>query len=291
MKILGQGHKGIVVTDTVGAARKFYLSEAEALKEQAQLEFVASMQEQGFDIGCTVPKLLEVVGKGKWEIDGKTYVYCNRLERIPGINAMQAMPDFADHETAILGKDLGAVIFTMHAASKPHVERWKRAFWSHDDLLRHLLEEKAAQVIREEPNRSVVERVKEAARYLEDRRESLAAENTLSHCDLNLPNVLVNTSGHVNGLVDWGGFGLTNPSLCLYQLAARPAVWPHVKRQYEHMGGAIQEDIVYAGAVIHLAWAPIICAELGLPLDDDSTREHFEAMYKKFKRHAAERYP
>jgi len=282
MEILGRGHKGIVIVDTATSIKKFYESELEAEEEQISLEFLGNLQDQGFNIGCTIPRLLEVIGEGAWEVEGKTYIRCNRMERIPGISARQAIAHFNQPQLETLGKNLGTIAFALHSLSKAYIELWKRIDTSQDKLLEHVLDDKAAQVLREEPDKGVTARVKDAAQYLEDQRESLAPDNVLSHLDLSLSNILVSDTSHVNGLVDWGSFGLTNPSLSLYQLAARP-VWPYVKQQYEQEGGSVREDIVYGAASIHLAWAPIICNQLGLPIEPHETRDHFEAMYTRFE--------
>ncbi|HEY5442570.1 MAG TPA: phosphotransferase, partial [Candidatus Saccharimonadales bacterium] len=282
MKILGKGHGGVVVADSAGAVKKFYLSRAYGQSEEQHLTFLGGLQDQGFSIGCTIPRFLEAVGKGTWEIDGKTYVYCNRMERIPGVSAQLAIPDFNERQIKSLGKDLGNIIFALHAQSKTYTAQWKNTFGQEDKLLAHILKDKAGQVMREGPDKSVNARVKKAASYLQSQCESIASENTLSHLDYSLSNTQASHTGHVNGLVDWGDFGLTHPALSLYQLASRP-VWPHVKRQYEQLGGLIREDITYAAAAINLAWVPIICAQLGLPLEPEETQESFEAMYARFE--------
>lgn len=285
MKVLGQGHGGIVVADSASAVKKFYLSQVDGVSEQRQLTFLGGLQDQGFDIGCTIPKLLEIVGEGNWKIGDKTYVYCNRMERIPGTSARLAILDFNEQQTENLGKDLGNIIFALHTLSKAYAEQWKSTFGGEDKLLVHLLEDKAGRVIREGSDQSVNARVKKAADYLQSCCQSVASENTLSHVDFSLSNTQASDAGHVNGLVDWGDFGPTNPSLSLYQMAARP-VWPYVKRQYERRGGLIREDITYAAAAINLAWVPIICNQLGLPLEKEDTPEHFETMYTQFEAHA-----
>lgn len=286
--VLGQGLKGIVVADGEGAVRKFYAAESEGLEEEAQLTFLGQLQDQGFNIGCAIPRLLEVVGSGNWQIEGGTYVYCNRMERIPGTCARLAAPGYTEQQTELLGRDLGAIGFSMHALSRAYVAQWKRTFTNEDRLLTHILEDKAAQVIREEPDPSVRSRVRDAARYLEEQCPPVASENTLSHLDFTLSNTQASPEGRVNGIVDWATFGLTNPSLSLYQLAHR-RVWPYVKRQYEQAGGSIREDIVFAAAAIHLAWSPIICEQLGFPLGEDETRPCFEAMHAQFEAHASTR--
>lgn len=285
MKILGKGHTGVVVADTPGAAKKFYTSKAEGLQEQEQLTFLGGLQDQGFDIGCTIPKLLEVIGEGKWEVDNKLYSFCSRIERIPGTSARWTAPTFTKQQIEILGDDLGSIAFTLHTLSKPYIEHWKNAFGHEDKLLAHLLEDKAGYVMLQTSDQSIKARVKEAADYLESRRESLVRENTLSHLDLTLSNTQVSNTGRVNGLVDWGSFGLTNPSLSLYQLADRP-VWSRVKRRYKSMGGSIREDITYAASSIHLAWAPIYCKQRDLPLEKEYTQEYFEAMHAQFEARA-----
>ena len=283
-KILGQGVGGVVVADSANVVKKFYFFQSDGVSEQQQLTFLGSLQDQGFDIGCTIPRLLEVVGEGKWKVDDKTYAYCNRMERVPGTCARLAVPTFTEREIEILGKDLGTAAFNLHTLSKAYMEQWQRTFGEGDRLLAHILGDKAAQVMREEPDQSVRTRIKDAAAYLENQCRSQASENTLCHVDFSLSNTQASDTGHVNGLVDWGGFGITNPSLSLYQMAAR-SVWPHLKRQYKQMGGSIREDIVYAAASIHLAWAPIICKQLNLPLEPEETRDRLEVMYAQFEAH------
>lgn len=285
MEVLGQGHGGIVVADSASSVKKFYLAQVNGVNEQQQLTFLGGLQDQGFDIGCTIPRLLEIVGEGSWEIDGKVYTYCNRMERVPGTSARLAVPGFTAEKIEILGQDLGSIAFSLHALSKAYIEQWIRTFGEKDKLLAHILEDKAGQVVREGPNRSVNERVKHAAGYLQSQCVSVASENTLGHLDYSLSNTQVSNTSHVHGLVDWGDFGLTHPALSLYQLATRP-VWPYVKRQYEHMGGSIREDITYAAAAINLAWAPIICAQLGVPVEPEDKPENFDAMYARFESHA-----
>ncbi len=285
MEIIGEGHGGIVVADSAGAVKKFYLVEANGINEQQQLSFLGSLKGEGLSIGCTIPKLLEVVGAGNWKIDGKAYVYCNRMERVPGTSARAAILDFDERQTKRLGEDLGKIIFALHTRSKTYVRRWQSTFGDKDKLLAHILGDKAGLVMREEPDRGVNARVKKAASYLEDKLLKSASANTLSHADFTLSNTQVDGTGHVHGLVDWGDFTVTNPSLSLYQLADRP-VWPHVKRQYEQLGGSIREDIAYAASAINLAWAPIFCKRIGAPLEEEYTQEYFEAMYAQFETHA-----
>jgi len=283
MNIVGQGHQSIVIADTADSVKKFYLSETEALREQEQLSFIAIMQQDGLDLGCAISKLLEVIGAGAWRINDKTYGYCIRLERIPGANAKQVSSRLNFQQTEALGRDLGNISFNLHTQTMTYRSRWKRKFTNNGkELLDHLLEDKAWQVLNEEPDRIVKAKVKAAANYLRDRYAHLNNGNTLNHRDLSLSNVLVSADGRANGLVDWSSFGLAHPSLSLYELIYEP-VWPYVKSQYEQRGGSLEEDIAYAAAIIHLAWAPIISKQLGIPLHESETRDAFEAMHEKFQ--------
>lgn len=282
MKILGQGHKGIVIADGKKAVKKFYLSVTEWEREKTHLAFLEELQDQGFSIGCTIPKLLKSVGQGTWEIDGKLYRFCNQIEYIPGANANQSITDFTHKKLEVLGKDLGKIAFAMHFSSKAYTDPWKRTFGKKGSLLDHILKDKAAQVTREASEQGTKKAVSLAASYLADKRELLATEATLSHLDFTLSNTQVDVDGHVMGLVDWGSFGLTNPSLSLYQLAPTP-IWPYAKQEYENRGGVIRKDILFAAATIHLAWAPIICQKLGFPLDIDETQRNFKIMYENFR--------
>lgn len=281
MEILGQGHKGIAIADGEKAVKKFYLIKEHGEREQAHLVLLADLQRMGFNIGCVIPELLEAVGEGSWQLAGKTYTYCNRLERIPGTAAHLAIPDLSKQELETLGISLGNVLFAMHTHSKDYEEQWKPALGREDQLLAHILEEKAAQVMRDGFDQEAKAWTREAAAYLENQHEAMSKEQVLSHHDLSLPNILVGVAGQVEGLVDWFGLGPTSASLSLYQLSPSP-LWPYVKQQYEERGGTINEDIVYAAATIHLAWAPIICRQLGIPLDEDQTRRQLEAIRLKF---------
>jgi hypothetical protein len=282
MQILGHGLGGVVVADTPETVKKFYLAEKDGRSEQEHLSYLNGLQQQGFDIQCVIPQLIEAIGKGKWEIEGKTYVYCSRMERVPGTSARQILAAFTEEATELLGKALGTTAFTMHTLLREHVEQWKPKSGTEDILLTHILEDKARRVLSEGSDNDLVRRVADAADYLERECKALASDNTLSHHDFSLANAQVSPDGRLYGVVDWGMFGLTNPSLSLYSLAYR-AVWPHVRNQYRQLDGNIREDIAYAAAAIHLAWAPIISKQRNFPLDIDETPENFEAMWAKFE--------
>jgi hypothetical protein len=96
MEILGRGLGGVVVADAPEAVRKFYLAERDGRSEQEHLSYLNELQQQGFDIQCVIPKLLEVIGKGEWEVEGKTYTYCNRMERVSGVSARQTLSAFTE---------------------------------------------------------------------------------------------------------------------------------------------------------------------------------------------------
>ena len=282
MNILGQGFNGVVVADTPESVKKFYLSKQEWEQEKTRLRFLAEIQRQGFSIGCTIPKLIESIDKGTWDVNGKTYSYCNKMEFIPGVVAGSG---FQDKNLETLGSNLGTVLFCMHSRSKPYIPRWKAGFGGKDELLIHIFKDKAAQVLREGTDAAAKSQVNEAMGYLEERKDLLASERTLSHLDLNLNNILITKSNTVEGLVDWGGFGLTHPSLSLYQLATKPALWSRIRKQYEKSGGVIRCDIVYAAATIHLAWVPVIWKELQFELDEDETQERLQEIYRSFVAH------
>jgi hypothetical protein len=284
MEILGQGLGGVVVADTPETVRKFYLAEKDGRSERDHLSYLNGLQQQGFDIQCVIPKLLKVIGEGKWEVEGKTYTYCNRMERVPGVSARQTLAAFTEDATQCLGKNLGITAFAMHRLPATYVEQWKRKFGAEDVLLTHVLEDKAKPVLSEGSDSSVIRRVTDAAHYLKRECSPLAQESTLSHLDFSLANAQVDPDGRLYGIVDWGSFGLTNPSLSLYSLAYR-AVWPHVRDQYTQLGGAVREDIAYAAAAIHLAWAPIVSRQRNFPLDADETPENFEAMWAQYENH------
>lgn len=263
-----------------GSARKFYILPEEWERERANLAFLARIQNAGFDIGCKIPAVLDSGGEGQWEINGTTYVRYRDMELIAG------MPASLGIETKALeqfGNDLGTILFTFHTRSRAYIPEWTSRFGQKDALLRHILEDKARRVEQEEADPAIRRGIKHAATYLKDRVVSFSPGSTLSHTDLNLSNILINDGGTVKGLVDWGSFGLTNPTLSMYQLATKTRVWPHIKRRYEDLGGHVAYDVLYAAAFIHLAWAPLICRELGQELSEDESRQRLEEMYEKFE--------
>ncbi len=286
MNILGQGLQGIVVASADGSVKKFYRSKKEWEQEKANLEFLAAIQKQGFDIECKIPEVIGPAIEGKWKINDKTYGYCNKMGLIPGVPANIS---FATKDLEVLGNNLGTVLFAMHTQSKKYIPQWASNSDKKDSLLTHILKDKVERVISEEADESVKRCVKKAANYLRDREALLISRRALSHLDLNLTNVLVSKQNRIEGLVDWGSFELGNPTLSLYQLATTPTLWTHVKKQYEEQGGTIMDDVLYAAATIHLAWAPLKLKEfgkLGLELGKDATRERFEEMYAEFARAA-----
>lgn len=232
MEILGRGLAGIVIADTPGTVRKFYTTKDKGHSEQANLTFLGDLQENGLNIGCVIPRLVEVIGDGKWEMEGNTYTYCNRMERLSGTSARRVFTDFTEQAIKHLGEALGSTAFAIHNSLKPYVEQWCRAAGKQDTLLAHVLEDKAKTVQSEESDKNIVDRTSEAAQYLETQCQALEPENTLSHLDFSLANAQVDNSGRLIGVVDWVSFGLSNPSLSLYQLAYRE-LWPYVERQYE----------------------------------------------------------
>lgn len=96
--------------------------------------------------------------------------------------------------------------------------------------------------------------------------------------------VLVDEQNHITGIVDWVTFGLTHPGLTLYQLAARPHIWEPFQKQYTNLGGTIQDDILYAAALIHVAWSITVWAPLVAgtehELDVDETLQRFHSIYR-----------
>ena len=277
--ILGQGFGGVVVADTPTSVKKFYVSEQWWEHEKKHLGFLAEIQRQGFGIGCTIPKLIESADKRTWEVDGKTYRYCNTMELIPGVTAWS---EFKGKNLETLGTNLGTVLANMHVRSASYIPQWKAEFGDEDTLLTHIFKDKAAQVLQKGTDATAKSQVKDVLEYLEKRKDLLVSERTLSHLDLNLNNILVTKDNAVEGLVDWGDFGLTHPSLSLYQLATKPALWQHIKQHYEKSGGTIRSDIVYAAATIHLAWVPVIWKEHHFELDEDETHERLQEVYRSF---------
>ena len=284
MEILGQGLAGLVIADTPNTVKKFYIGADKGRTEQEYLTYLGNLQERGFTIECPIPALIETIGEGEWDINGKTYDYCNRIERLAGTSGRRILSDFTKQATERLGTAIGSTAFAMHTNSKPYIEEWIHKAGDADNLLGHILNDKAASVISEGSDSDVVRRVREAADYLEGQCSSLTSTNTLCHLDFSLANIQTDSSGKLYGLVDWVYFGLTNPSLSLYQLAYRE-IWPHVQRQYEQLGGTLREDIIYAAAAIHLAWAPIISKRLNFGLDVEETHEKFEVLWGEFEAH------
>jgi aminoglycoside phosphotransferase len=283
MNIIGRGMCGVVVGDTETSVKKFYKVKEDWEKEKTRLAFLTSMKEQGFDIDCTIPKLISASAGGEWSVNGKTYNYCAKMELIPGV---RADVKFNREELEKLGTSLGTALFIMHSTSGPFVSQWINSFGSDDELFDQILKEKATKVLAEETDKRVLSWVAEVKGYLEDQEAQLMNQRCLSHIDLNLPNIIVNNDDHsIEGLVDWGAFGLTSSSMSMYQLVGKSDLWTHVKKQYMKLGGTIREDILCAAATIHLAWAPIICKEVGMDIPKDDTPKKLEDMYACFAAH------
>lgn len=281
MKILGQGHHGVVIIGEPGTVEKFYSTEAEWEKEKNSLAFLAGIQNSGLGATYIIPRLIRSL-EGTWDINGKSYSFCNIMQRIPGLPANGGI---SKQNLESFGEALGELLFGLHSQARSFIDQYKKSVKSEDTLLRHIVDDNAGKVkkvVTEENDKQVKQWVDDAARYLERRLPQLIEEQTLSHLDLNLSNILINKEGSINGLVDWGGFGLTHSSLSLYQLATNPNLWVHIKKQYEASGGIIREDIVYAASTIHLAWAPLICKELGQALGEYETRTRLNEVYANF---------
>lgn len=282
MEVLGQGLAGLVVADTPETVKKFYIGADKGRAEQDYLTYLGSIKKQGFSIDCPIPALAEAVGEGNWEINGKNYDYCNRIERLAGTSGRRILPNFTEQATERLGTAVGSTAYAMHTNSMPYIEEWTHKSGNTDGLLEHILNDKAGSVISEGSNSEVIRLVKDAANYLQEQCSSLASTNILCHLDFSLANIQTDASGKLYGLVDWVYFGLTNPSLSLYQLAYRE-IWPYAQQQYEQLGGSLREDIIYAAAAIHLAWAPVISKQLNFPLDADETHEKFKVLWENFE--------
>jgi hypothetical protein len=284
MKILGKGLYGVVMQDGRDTVKKFYRGREGWEKEVGALQFLADLQRQGFDIGCKIPRLLESAEGGPWRVDDRPYNFYTIMDFVAGVRANQ---DFPGKDCKILGEHLGTILFNMHSRSRAYIDQWISQKGERDKLFYHILTEKAEMVLAEEKDEIIRGYAAMAARYLRDRQALLAADRTISHTDLNLNNIMANRENKVEGLVDWGDLGFTNPCLTLYQLATAPYLWTHVRRQYKKLGGTIMDDVVYAAAIIHLTWAPIRLRQLGLPVGPDDSPERLEEIYGLFNKSAS----
>ncbi len=282
MKIIGRGFRGIVVADGPGIVKKFYASEHLWQQERAKLAFIFVLRKEGLDIGCRIPGVVSSARCEPQKIEGTTYHFWNRMELIPGVPISR---DYQTKSLEALGKNLGTVLYRMHHETRPYTSRWVSRFGTKDELWEHLFAEKADRVLEESSDRKVLRYVTAAAKYLKDREASLRSQRTLSHGDLSTNNILADEQNAIEGLADWDGFGFTHPTISLYQLATTPNLWRHVREQYTELGGAVLDDILYAVAVIHLAWTPLACRERGLRLDEDDVRTGLEHAYGRFVAH------
>ncbi len=282
MKIIGQGFRGVVVADGPDTVKKFYTSERLWRQERVKLEFVSVLQKKGLDIGCRIPNIVDSAQGEPQRIEDTTYRFWNRMELVPGVPISKNYPT---KSLEALGRSLGTVLHRLHYETRRYTSRWVSRFGTKDELWEHLFVEKAGRTLKEESDSKILRYVTVAAEYLKDRETSVRSQRTLSHGDLNTNNILADKRNAIEGLVDWDGFGLTHPTISLYQLATIPNLWRHVRKQYTELGGAILDDILYAAAVIHLAWAPLACREHGVSLDESETRENLEDVYAHFMSH------
>lgn len=282
MEVLGTGFIGVVVAAGSGFVDKFYSRLDDWEREKAHLGFIEGISQQGFDIGCRIPKVTDSEN-GLWNIGGKTYQYRNRMERLPGVTMETGCsPDNA----AAVGKNLGAVLFKLHTESRKFMPQWSRDFDSSDGLFNHIINDKAKKVLAEELDGDIRRQVTKAVACLQSQESSLKTDFTLSHYDLNLNNILIDPhTSTINGLVDWAGFGLTHPSLSLYQLTAKRDIWESVRDRYLELGVPIAEDILYAAAVIHWVWAPLGLREVGWEFDENEMERNLKESIQLLKKH------
>ncbi len=283
MEVLGIGFVGVVVAVDDDFVDKFYGRRSDWEREHDHLNFLNDIAQQGFDVGCRIPKVTSSDSGKSWKVNGKTYRYRSRMERVPGVTA-DAGCDSSN--VASVGKNLGTVLFALHTKFQKFIPRWTRDFDKSDKLFTHIVHEKADKVLNQETDQTVKRFVTEAVTFLQPRKQSLKADYTLSHYDLNLNNILIDPqTGTVNGLVDWPGLGPTHPSLSLYQLPERQDIWQYAWARYLKLGGSIAEDILYAAAVIHWAWAPWGLREVGWKFDESEMEKNLRKSVQLFEKH------
>jgi Ser/Thr protein kinase RdoA (MazF antagonist) len=279
MHILAQRPNSLVIINDSDAIEKFYRQKRHWEQEAANLRFLADAQEHGLTIGCPIPKLIASDTMGS-STSHAEHPYRNTMQRLHGTQADQRP---ASTEAA-WATNLATVIFNMHTALQPYIADWTRKFGEQDALLKHILEDKAASILEQTSDAHIRRGVEQAAKYLKQHMPRYASQRTLSYQDLNLSNILVDERNHITGIVDWVTFGLTHPGLTLYQLAARPHIWEPFQKQYINLGGTIQDDILYAAALIHVAWSITIWAPLVAgtehELDVDETLQRFHSIYR-----------
>lgn len=275
MGILGRGHHSIVVAAGDKYVEKFYSSAKEARREAKALGFVQNLSVKGFDIRCKIPAFIGKVEQGRYRIGDELFHYKGKMDRLYGVQ-MSKMQNLN-----FLVGDLAQIIASFHVESRPFIKTWTQNSGPQDHLLNHILKDKAGLVLKKETSKEIRTLVRNAANYLAKRDNKLKKEWTLSHLDINPTNVLIKPHGQIEGLVDWGSFGLTHPSISLYQLVDLK-IWPKFRKEYSRSGPAIRDDLLYASAAIHFAWVPLRNQELGFR--PDFKKNHFASRkyYMKF---------
>lgn len=284
MEILSQRPRSVVIAQSDKYVEKLYTLETQWRQEASNLSFLREIQGKGFSMGCNIPELVSSSEEDR-TIGDKTYKYCNVMQRLYGTPSGEILDD---EDIKVWSNNLAEVIFTLHYQSKQYVDIWVAKFGKEDNLLEHILQDKAARTLDSNINGSLKPMISQAAKYLEVNVSSHAECNTLSHQDINRSNILIDKNNKVDGLVDWVDFGLTNPTLSLYQLVVRPTVWKSFESRYTELGGVIDYGVLYAAAVLHLAWAlevwyPSIAHGLNMKKDSDETYEMLEEMIACFK--------
>src|ERR1700722_11147204 len=148
MEILGRRPNSIVIARTLNSVEKFYKSKGDWEQERSHLSFLANIKSQGFNIGCAIPKLITTQASSELRVDNDTYTFSNTMERLHGVPADQ---EFAKKNTKTWGTNLANVVFNLHTRSQSYVTDWITRFGEEDTLLSHILEDKAAQVLRQDP--------------------------------------------------------------------------------------------------------------------------------------------
>lgn len=275
MKIIGKGFHGIVLKETGSTVKKFYTSRSQRDEEKLYLEFV---NEMNFNTDCKIPVMHQSNIDDHTEINGVEYYHSAIMDLIPGHTAKSQL---STSESGLLGRSIARVLYTMHTQNKQYIEAWKEKNGNTDRLWEHIFNDKAASVLNDSTDPIVKELIDDVTQYLASCRADLEKERVLSHLDLNLSNIMTDDSA-VTGLVDWGSFGFTHPSISIYQLAKSTSLWLHIEKEYTSLGGQIRKDILYAATCIHVAWSPIESRKRGIKPDNDEADGQLRRVYELF---------
>lgn len=287
MKFLGKGLHSVVLDCGNEKICKYYNNKNEVTNEERSLIFLATLLKKGVKFNFKIPKYFQKVEDIKFEYENKKFFYRADMEKIDGECILDAMKyNYCDFNK--LGTKLASIFHDMSVNFSAHTNSWKKIAGGSDSLFSHIVNEKGKNVLDNEKNQDAKNKVREVIDYLiaKEKSEEFRNKRHLSHLDISFGNIIVNSSFDIKGIVDWGSFGYTHPSLPFYQVVSFCDFWNSFEKEFIMLGGQIERDILYAAAVIHNTWKSRILKKAGIKYNFKKAEKESEMCYSSFKKYS-----